>query len=470
MHLDLAGRTLLSLDGLGAITSSVVALVGATVLGYATRNLEGDPRAGRFAWVASCVLAGTQTMLLAARPSVLVGAWVVTTLSVLAMLGLRGRSSAPARARARRALLAGDACLLLAAGLTIHHIGDPTFAELGAAVEDLTGPALALPFDLTLRASLVVALLLVAAAIARAGQVLAPTWLVSTVEAPTPVSALLHAGVVNAGAILLLRFGPVLGVEPAAMWVLALSSVATIVVVALTATLRRDRKGELALSTSAQMAFMLLAVAVGAPAAAVAHLAGHALYKSERFLAAGGTVAALRTARVRRGPEDEVWGQPTRIVCSAAVAAVVVGAAFVVSPHALHGPGGWLVGTTVAAGVFVGVRTWLQRSPLGAVGTVAAALGGSAAAVTALLLGATGIESAIGVVGASAAGAPSAPAVLATLLAGLVAARLADRAPSVGARVRTAVASFAQPPTRRDLVPGTSADRTGTSMVLEAAT
>lgn len=469
VEVALAGRALLSLDGLGAITAVVVALVGTTVLGFASRNLDGAA-SERFAWAAACVLAGTQAMVLAARPSVLVVGWVATTLSVLALLGERGTASARAGARARRALLAGDACLLVAAGLTVQHVGDPTFAELSSAVRDLTAPAVALPLDLTLRPSLVVALLLVAAAIARAGQVLAPSWLVSTVEAPTPVSALLHAGVVNAGAILLLRFAPVLEVEPAALWVLALSSVATIVVVAVTATLRRDRKGELALSTSAQMAFMLLAIAVGAPAAAVAHLAGHALYKSERFLGAGGTVAALRTARARRGPGAEARQRERGVVLAAVVAATVVGSALVVSPHALHGPGGWLLASTAAVGVFVGVRTWAQCSPLGVVGTAATAVGGSAAAVVALLVGATAIETAIGAGDAVAESTPSAPLLLVVLCSALLAAHLVARSPSHGARVRLAFASFAQPPARPRPGVRTTTERAGSSMAIEAAT
>ena len=52
-----------------------------------------------------------------------------------------------------------------------------------------------------------VALLLVVAALGRSAQIPFHRWLPATLSAPTPVSALLHAGVVNAGAILVRQRG-----------------------------------------------------------------------------------------------------------------------------------------------------------------------------------------------------------------------------------------------------------------------
>ena len=81
------------------------------------------------------------------------------------------------------------------------------------------------------------------------------------------------------------------------MVALAVATVATIAVVLPAVRARADVKGQLAESTSAQMAFMLLACAVGAPVVALTHLAGHALYKSARFLGAGDTIRHQVTRR-----------------------------------------------------------------------------------------------------------------------------------------------------------------------------
>ncbi|MEN3753072.1 proton-conducting transporter membrane subunit [Mangrovibacter sp. SLW1] len=52
----------------------------------------------------------------------------------------------------------------------------------------------------------IAAVLLAAVALIKCAQLPVHGWLIQVVEAPTPVSALLHAGIVNLGGILLLFF------------------------------------------------------------------------------------------------------------------------------------------------------------------------------------------------------------------------------------------------------------------------
>jgi NADH:ubiquinone oxidoreductase subunit 5 (subunit L)/multisubunit Na+/H+ antiporter MnhA subunit len=374
-HLGDPDAAWLRADPLGVALALLVATLGVTILTYASRNLEGDARAWRFSALANGVLAATLLSSVAGRFSVLVVAWVLTSIGVVALIAYRG--DGVSRAAARRAGLAlgvGDAALVGALAIVLGTIGDPDLAGMGAAAADLGARQLSFFGLAEVGAAGVVAVLLVAAAAARASQLPFPLWLPGTLAAPTPVSALLHAGAVNAGGFLLVRLSPVLAESATAHVVLAVIALVTIVVTAGAALVRTDVKGALATSTSAQMGFMLLAVAVGAPLAAITHLIGHALYKASRFLGAGEALTAARVARRHRAAPPAAAGW--RLVLSLAVPAAVLAAVVsLLDPSVLHDGEGWIIGVAVGA---VGVRAtwaWLGRGPLGVPRVLGAAAG-----------------------------------------------------------------------------------------------
>ena len=148
----------------------------------------------------------------------------------------------------------------------------------------------------------VVALGLVVAVAARSAQHPFRDWLPATLAAPTAVSALLHAGVVNGGAVLLLRAGGVLDAFPATWLVIVALAAWTMLTSVSAMGVTADTKGVLVRSTQAQTGFLLLTVAAAAPVAAVAHLVGHAAYKAGAFLGVGGVVGARRRAHALDAP------------------------------------------------------------------------------------------------------------------------------------------------------------------------
>ena len=362
-------------DPLGVALAVLVAVLGVTILTFASRHLEGDARAWRFSAVANGVLASTLLSAVAGRLSVLVGAWLLTSLGIVALIAYRG--DRPSRAAARRtahALGVGDAALVGALAIVLLTVGDPGLGDLGAVAADLGTRQLAVLGSADVSVGTAVALLLVIAAAARAAQLPFSRWLPGTLAAPTPVSALLHAGVVNAGGFLLVRLSPVTAESAGAHLVLAVIAVTTILVAGGGAMFRSDVKGALATSTSAQMGFMLLAVAVGAPLAAVTHLIGHALYKAARFLGAGEAVGAARAAR-RHGAESS---PPTawRVLFAVAVpAGVLATTAVLVDPSVLHDAEGWVIAVAIGAVGIRGTWAWLGRGPLEATRILGGALG-----------------------------------------------------------------------------------------------
>jgi len=120
-------------------------------------------------------------------------------------------------------------------------------------------------------------------------------------EAPTPVSALLHAGVVNLGGFVLIRFAPLLEQAMAARVLLVALGLATAVLAGMVMLTRISIKVRLAWSTVAQMGFMLLECGLGLYTLAALHLVGHSLYKAHAFLASS-TVVRQTRLQAMHGP------------------------------------------------------------------------------------------------------------------------------------------------------------------------
>ncbi|WP_040209118.1 NADH dehydrogenase subunit 5 [Neobacillus jeddahensis] len=114
-------------------------------------------------------------------------------------------------------------------------------------------------------------------------------WLLDSVVAPTPVSAVMHAGIVNAGGLLFTRFAPIFSGEAAQIFLLVVSGFSVLLGTGIM-LVHVDYKRQLVGSTIAQMGFMLIQCALGAYLAAVIHALLHGLFKASLFLQAGSAV------------------------------------------------------------------------------------------------------------------------------------------------------------------------------------
>jgi NAD(P)H-quinone oxidoreductase subunit 5 len=179
-----------------------------------------------------------------------------------------------------------DVMLLGATALAWWQVGSGSLSALWAhiAQQGLSNP---------LQAS---AVLLVIAVMLRTALLPVHGWLIQVMEAPTPVSALLHAGVVNLGGFVLIRFAPMLEQAIVARLLLLVLGLATAVLAGMVMLTRVSIKVQLAWSTVAQMGFMLLECALGLYTLAALHLIGHSLYKAHAFLSAS---AVVRQTRLR---------------------------------------------------------------------------------------------------------------------------------------------------------------------------
>src|ERR1700677_3541511 len=177
----------------------------------------------------------------------------------------------------------GDIGLLIAMFLIFHQTHTLTYLSVFHVAGTFSPPVATLT---------VLALLL--AATGKSAQIPLFNWLPDAMEGPMPVSALIHAAtMVTAGVYLLVRMSPVLTMSPDGRLTIAFIGAITAFVAAPIATSQRDIKKVLAFSTVSQIGYMVLAVGVGAYAAAIFLMVAHAFFKALLFLGSGSVIHSL---------------------------------------------------------------------------------------------------------------------------------------------------------------------------------
>lgn len=151
-----------------------------------------------------------------------------------------------------------------------------------------------------------IGMLLVLAAIIPAGQWPFQRWLLATSVIPTPVSAAMHAGLVNAGGMLLAKFSPLMdGGIPQTL--LLFPAIVSVFVGTGILLVQPDYKRQLVASTMAQMGMMFIQCALGAYLLAVLHLIFHGMFKAALFLRSGSVVPRSKPALLSPYPPSKMW-------------------------------------------------------------------------------------------------------------------------------------------------------------------
>lgn len=267
----------------GPTVALLIAFLGVVVVRFARRYLSGERAQDRFVRRLLAALAASSLVAVADHLAVVAGAWLMTSLSLQQLL-LHYPERAAAQAAAHKKFLcsrAADLCIVAALVLIQDAHGTLSILELRAIAE--SGAA-------RVAADHAAAALLAVAVVLRTAQMPFHGWLMQVMEAPTPVSALLHAGVVNLGGLVLVRTGDIVVGSEWAQAILIVSGASTAVLAALVASTRVTVKVALAWSTCAQMGFMTLECGLGLHSAALLHLVAHSLYKAHAFLRAGSHV------------------------------------------------------------------------------------------------------------------------------------------------------------------------------------
>jgi NAD(P)H-quinone oxidoreductase subunit 5 len=274
-------------DALGGAMLLLVAAIGWVIVRYSQPYLDGESGQARYLRSLMLTLAAVTWLVLSNNLLVLAVAWIATSLALHSLLTFFDQRPQALIAAHKKFIASrvADLCLIAAVVLVGRELGT---LEIDRAV----AAAAALP--VMPRALQAAALLFVSSALLKCAQLPVHGWLIQVMEAPTPVSALLHAGVVNLGGFLLIRLGTLVADVPAAQALLVVVGSVTAVVAALAMMTRISIKVSLAWSTCAQMGFMLMQCGLGLHDLALLHLVAHSLYKAHAFLGAGGAVEQNR--------------------------------------------------------------------------------------------------------------------------------------------------------------------------------
>jgi NAD(P)H-quinone oxidoreductase subunit 5 len=281
--IDASLSSLLHIDGLTVVMAVVITFVSGIIHSFARRYMAGSQRLGRFY---GRLLALTLVVLLVTAANHLVlfaVAWAVMGWLLADLIGtIEGWPQAQVAARrARWSFLGGSVLLAGALALLAQFAGSTTITGVLDALATVPAWSVA-----------TAAGLLVVTAMVQSALVPFHSWLLSSMTAPTPVSAFMHAGLVNAGGLLLARFAPVVAELSAVMVGIAIAGALSALLAQGWMLVQTDVKRQLGCSTVAQMGFMVLQCGLGFFAAAIAHLILHGFYKAYLFLASGSVVEA----------------------------------------------------------------------------------------------------------------------------------------------------------------------------------
>ncbi|WP_416908151.1 MAG: proton-conducting transporter membrane subunit [Polymorphobacter sp.] len=287
----------LRMDAPSMVMMVLVSFIGVIVLRYSCNYLDGEPGQARFTGWLLATLAAVQMLVLAGNLVQLVLAWVAMSLTLHKLLLFYADRRAAQTAATKKFWSArlGDVVLGLAAVLLAVRFGTGDIATIVAQAPTAGGGLLA------------PALLLALAGLLKSAQFPTHGWLIEVMETPTPVSALLHAGIVNAGGFLIIRFADVMLAAPGALMVLAIVGGFTALFGAAVMLTQPSVKVSLAWSTVSQMGFMMLQCGLGAFSIALLHIVAHSLYKAHAFLSSGSVVDRARA------PSLPGFGQPLRV-------------------------------------------------------------------------------------------------------------------------------------------------------------
>jgi NADH-quinone oxidoreductase subunit L len=279
-------------DGLAVLLTAIAAVVGSLAVIFSVDYMRGDAQLGRYYFLILFFIGAMTGLVLSGNLLFTFFFWEITALCSYGLISFYN-DDPKAVAGGIKALIitqVGGVGLLAGTLIVFANLGSFQISEFLANASTL--PPAALSFA---------AFSFLIAAAAKSAQFPFHTWLPDAMEAPTPVSALIHAAtMVNAGIYLLARFYPAFESVPAWTTSVLLVGIISALIAALSALIATDLKRVLAYSTVSQLGYMVYAIGAGGVFASQFHLLSHAVFKALLFLAAGSVIHSIGTRDMRR--------------------------------------------------------------------------------------------------------------------------------------------------------------------------
>lgn len=283
----------LFVDRLAAVMMVLITGVSLVIHAYSQRYMHDDPGYVRFFSLLSLLTFALLTLVTSGNLLWMGVSWHLITW-ILASLLAFNRENPEAQQAGRRTLWIqgiGDAAFAGAVAFLYLAYGTLNLKDLGDRLQE---DPVRLGFGSGVDAPVLATLLLFLSVVTKSAQFPFHLWLAGTIEAPTPVSALLHAGIVNAGGFLVNRLAFLFGQAPVTLHLLFIIGAVTALIGAATMLTQSSIKRTLVYSTMGQMGYMVMECGLGAFALAVFHLCAHGLFKATLFLNSGTPIHSAR--------------------------------------------------------------------------------------------------------------------------------------------------------------------------------
>lgn len=281
---------LLIYNQLSAILVPYVAILGLVIRKYATKYMWDEAGYRRFFILLNFIFSSIYLLVMSNNLIVLALAWQLLSISLYLLVSFNvGSNTAVGNARWIMIIhKAADLVFILAILLTYKTFGSFDLAILSEKWLAMSQHAVENPMIF------VIGLLFLIAAMMKSAIMPFHIWLPYTSEAPTPVSAVMHAGVVNVGGILLNKLAYLLLLTPAVLNIAFIVGLVTAIFASIIMLTVSDIKRSLGYSTVGQMGYMIMEVGLGAFSLAIYHLIVHGIFKATLFLESGGLIKLAR--------------------------------------------------------------------------------------------------------------------------------------------------------------------------------
>ncbi|MFD2551390.1 proton-conducting transporter membrane subunit [Bizionia sediminis] len=269
--------SVIALNGLSSIMWLVVTFFSAVIQTYAANYLKGFKYKGRFLVISFFFTLSVMLFVASNHVVLFCVSWFIMGFLMTQLIGINSAWKEGQHA-ARYALnnyIGSTLFLGAAVGLLTYTTGIWTISGIREVLPQIEGTV-----------TVVAALGVLMAALIQSAIFPFHKWLMSAMTSPTPASALMHAGFVNAAGILLTIFAPLL-VQAEVLTITFIIGCLTAIFSQYSKLLQVNVKQKLACSTSAQMSFMIMQCGLGFFSAAITHLILHGFYKAYLFLASG---------------------------------------------------------------------------------------------------------------------------------------------------------------------------------------
>lgn len=328
----------LSIDRLAAVMMLVISAFGTLIYHYSRRYLQQDSGQGRYQTLFALMLSTLLFMVMSADLIMLFVFWQIVSwyLSLLSH-NFAHEQTARSSFRIFMILRAGDLAFLSGIVLAYHVYGTVKFIELfdRAALDQTSFALFGSGFEVP--ATTLITILIFIGGMSKSAQFPLHMWLPDSLYGPTPVSALLHAGIINASGFLLNRLAPLYSLSSVALHIVLIVGLITAIFGTSAMLVQNDIKKTLGYSTIGQMGYMVMECGVGAFPLAVFHLIAHGLFKADVFLNCG---KGIHEARLHptKAPQPSTESKPQAVGwISAFIMSFVVPLLITIGAHYLLG-------------------------------------------------------------------------------------------------------------------------------------